>query len=139
MPAVYRTPLQPGERAPPHTTFYQVFVGRGTAFEPGKKLTIPHDFPDGAKSTILLVDAGNPVPWTKPEDLAYDQDAPIPPLGAFRREKGRFPFRGGEGTGSVILALCDWSVRSISWPGASEKTLRSLITRNDGQFLPADW
>lgn len=134
MPDVYHTPLQPGEMAPPHTTFYQVFVGPGTAFQPGAKLQIPRDFPDGAQNVILIVEAGNPVPWTKPEDLKYDPKGPVPALGAFRREKGRFPWRGGEGTGSVGLALCDGTVRLFSWPGVglSEEILRKIIGRNDG-------
>ena len=139
MPAVYHTRLQPGETAPPHTTFYQVFVGPGTVFERGAKVNIPQDIPDGVQDTILVVQAGNPVPWTKPDDLVYDPKGPLPLLGAFRREKGQYPWRGGEGTSAVFIALCDGHVRTIQWPGISEKTLRDAITRNDGHWLGNDW
>jgi uncharacterized protein DUF1559 len=50
--------LPPGESAQPHTTFYQGFVGPGTAFEPRAKLQTPRDVPDGIRDTILLVEAG---------------------------------------------------------------------------------
>jgi Protein of unknown function (DUF1559) len=138
MPAVYRTPLPPGESAQPHTTFYQVFVGPGTAFEPRAKLQTPRDFPDGIRDTILLVEAGIPVPWTKPEDLNYDPKGPLPPLGIFRLQKGRFPWSGGEGSRMFAAALCDGSMRMIS-DGITEKTLRNAITRNDGELLGNDW
>jgi len=142
MPAVYHTRLQPGETAPPHTTFYQVFVGPRTAFEPGAPLQIPRDFPDGLDRTILLVEAGNPVPWSKPEDLVYDPKGPLPALSAFRRDKGRFPWTGGEGTGSVGIAFCDGEVRLANQPALVEgydQIFRSAITRNGRDFLPADW
>jgi prepilin-type processing-associated H-X9-DG protein len=138
MPAVYHTTLQPGESAPPHTTFYQVFVGPGTAFEPGVKVDISRDIPDGVKNTILVVEAGNSVPWTKPEDLVYDPREPLPSLGIFRRDRGKFPWRGGEGTGTVSMAFCDGHVRTIQWPGIREETLRNAIIRNDGKFINLD-
>jgi Protein of unknown function (DUF1559) len=134
MPAVYHTRLQPGETAPPYTTFYQVFVGPGTAFEPGAKVSISRDIPY-AETTVLVVEAGNAVPWTKPEDLVYDPNGPLPSLGVFRRDKGRFPWRGGEGTGVMFMALCDGDVRTINWPGVNETTLRNAIARNHGSEL----
>jgi hypothetical protein len=142
MPVVYHTRLQPGETAPPHTTFYQVFVGPRTAFEPGAPLQIPRDFPDGVDRTILLVEAGNPVPWSKPQDLVYDPKGPLPALGAFRRDKGRFPWTGGEGTSQVLFAFCDGNVRSANQPALFEgldQIWRAAITRNGRDYLPADW
>jgi hypothetical protein len=60
-------------------TRYQVFVGPGTAFE-GNRLTWD-DFPDGLANTLLVVEAGEPVPWSKPADLVYDPAGSLPPLG----------------------------------------------------------
>src|SRR6516165_3014449 len=67
MPRVY-APFN-GKRTPePYTTYYQVFVGKGAAFETRKGLRLSQDFPDGTSKTFLIVEAGEPVPWTKPED-----------------------------------------------------------------------
>jgi hypothetical protein len=67
-------------KPPPNTTYFQVFVGKGTPFEPGRIVTL-NDFHRGPSETLLFVEAANPVPWTKPEDIPYDPDAPLPQLG----------------------------------------------------------
>ena len=58
-----------------------MLVGKGTAFEGTQGLSLENDFPDGTANTILVVEAGEAVPWTKPADLAYDPDGPLPPPG----------------------------------------------------------
>src|SRR5262249_31991555 len=60
-----------GGSAPPesNTTFYQVFVGKGTAFDGREGLRFDEDFPNGIANTFLIVEAGTAVPWTKPEDV----------------------------------------------------------------------
>jgi Protein of unknown function (DUF1559) len=123
MPNVY-TPLtgKPKERS---TTYYQVLVGKGTAFEGKRGLRIPADFPDGTSNTILIVEAGAAVPWTKPADVPYDQKKPLPKLGGL--------FKDG-----FHVTLCDGSVRLIG-RNMSEQTLRDAITRDDGNVLGADW
>jgi hypothetical protein len=67
-------------------------------------------------NTFLVVEAGKPVPWTKPEDLCYDPDGPLPELDCIFTDGFR-------------AAMADGSVRSIS-KQASEATLRAAITRN---------
>jgi hypothetical protein len=84
MPKVYGSPeVQPAE---PFHTFLQVITGPGTAFD-GGKITFPKDIPDGMMNTFLVVEAGEAVPWTKPIDVVYDPNDPIPELGGM--------FRGG--------------------------------------------
>jgi hypothetical protein len=69
---------------PPHTTFLQMIRGRGTAFErPG--LT-SRDFMGRRCNTFLIVEAATPVIWTKPADLEYDPDGPLPELGGILRD-----------------------------------------------------
>jgi RNA polymerase sigma factor (sigma-70 family) len=104
-------------------TYYQAFVGKGAAFEPGKKLSIPGSFPDGISNTILVVEAGKPVPWTRPQDLPYVQDQALPAL-------------GGQFGGHFYALLGDGAVALIS-KNADEVTLRLAITRDDG--LPFDF
>jgi hypothetical protein len=78
MPRVFALP---GRRAADSLTHYQVLVGPGTAFEsPDWKVRLG-DFLRGADQTILAVEAADPVPWTKPEDLSYTPDGPLPKVG----------------------------------------------------------
>jgi hypothetical protein len=124
MPRVYQSGYGSGDTG---MTFYRVFVGPGTAFErPG--LT-PSDFPNGLENTVFVIEAGEAVPWTKPDELEYAPDKPLPPLGGvFTCEGNRWErmhgFRsgyfGGFGDGSVRFFPRD----------TSESTLRPLITRN---------
>jgi hypothetical protein len=109
----------------PDTTFYQVFTGKHTAFESleGEPL---EDFTDGTGNTFLIVEAGEAVPWTKPADLAYSPDHPLPKFGGILRDG---PFRA---------ALADGSVRNVG-PEVREATLRAAITRNGKDELGPEW
>src|SRR5205814_7143349 len=61
----------PEAKAKPGHTFYQVFTGPETVFplDATKKLRFPASFTDGTSNTLAIVEAANPVPWTKPEDI----------------------------------------------------------------------
>jgi RNA polymerase sigma factor (sigma-70 family) len=122
MPPVYApTKAKAKER---FTTFYQVFTGPGTPFEDAKGNRIA-DITDGTSNTIMAVEAEHAVPWTKPEDLPFDPNKPLPKL-------------GGDNSEGILAAFCDGSVRFIS-KAVEEKTLRALITRNGGESVnPAD-
>jgi hypothetical protein len=102
----------------PHSTFYQVFVGKGTAFEGRAGLRLREDFPHGTSNTILIVEAGTAVPWTKPEDLPYEAGQPLPKLGGIVK-------------GSFRAALVDGSVTDYS-QDLDEARLRATIARQDG-------
>jgi hypothetical protein len=78
MPGVF---ARPGRRVADNLTYYQVLVGPGTAFPRPDVSSKLRDFPQGAAQTILIVEAADPVPWTKPEDLSYDPEGPLPKLG----------------------------------------------------------
>jgi hypothetical protein len=121
MPKTYQLP---GSKET-EKTFYQAFVGPGAFFEGTKKFRIPVDFPDGTSNTIMLVEAADPVPWTKPDDLPFHPDKPLPKLG----------HHFGNGFNAL---LCDASVRFVS-AKVSEKTLKAAITRNGGEVLGPDW
>jgi hypothetical protein len=65
MPKLYCPPEQ--ERPePPFRTYYQVFVGKGAAFEGQKGLSLK-DFKDEPSRTLLVVEGSEAVPWTKPK------------------------------------------------------------------------
>jgi hypothetical protein len=121
MPAVYAAP---GVRTrKPYLTYYQAFVGRGAAFEGPRGMRIA-EFQDGTSCTLLLAEAASPVPWTKPEDLAYDPAKPLPRLGGLY----------GEGFNA---GFCDGEVRFIR-RGIDEQMLRALITRAGGEIVDLD-
>jgi hypothetical protein len=124
MPKIYASP-QDEECLKKHVTHYQGFVGKGVFFEGKMGLNFPADFPDGTSNTLMIVEARKAVPWTKPEDLPYDANKPLPKLGL-------------PGAKGFLASLCDGSVRFMS-DKVTEKTLRYAITRNDGEVLGEDF
>ena len=123
MPKVYALPGD--TTAPPGYTYYRVFVGNHAAFDWNKGAQMPADFPDGTSNTILVAEAGQAVPWTKPDELDYDPNGPLPAL-------------GGHYSTGFMVGLADGSVRMIS-KDVNEQTLRNAITRDDGMPLGPDW
>jgi RNA polymerase sigma-70 factor (ECF subfamily) len=121
MPKLY-APLA-GEVKDKHSTFYRAFTGKGTVF-PGPKGIRFADIVDGTSSTLMVVEAGEAVPWTKPAELRYAPDRPPPAL-------------GGMFVGGFNAAFADGSVRFIK-DTIDVKTLRALITRNGGEKIDFD-
>jgi hypothetical protein len=124
MPRVYG-PYKRRSDDRPGYSYYRVFVGKGTAFE-GPRGQSFRDFPDGTSNTILIAEAGEAVPWTKPEELPYAPDQPLPRMGGIARD------------GFFRIATGDGSVRDIG-DTVSEPTLRAAITRNGGEQFGPDW
>ncbi|HTU88876.1 MAG TPA: sigma-70 family RNA polymerase sigma factor [Gemmataceae bacterium] len=111
-----------GAMPPPGRVVIDEVEHFATAFVKGEATRFPASIPDGTSNTILIVEAGNPVPWTKPEDLHYADDEPLPELG------GLFP--------SVFhAAFADGSVHTLT-KNYNKKHLRYAITANDG--VPLD-
>lgn len=124
-------------RCDPHSTFFQVFVGKGTLFEPGQKIKCDDiGIPDGRSNTILFVVAGEPVPWTKPADLPFEEGKPLPALGgAFQTDGGLLGLYGVKSKEARFHAVfADGSDRLVRKQG-DERRLRALITRNGGETL----
>jgi hypothetical protein len=122
MPAIYSLPGRKKALLPPHHTICHVFVGPATPFEDPDGVLLKA-ITDGTSNTLLIVEAGQPVPWTKPEDLTYAPDRPLPDL--------RGPFRDG-----IRVSFADGHTEFIR-AGTDEATLRAMITRNgDETFSP---
>jgi len=101
-------------------TFYQVFTGKDTAFE-GKDGIKIQDINAGLARTILVAEAGKPVPWTKPEEMNYDAGKPLPKLGGL--------FKDG-----FHILLADGAVRFIGTK-FNEKGMHALIQRNSMEVV----
>lgn len=121
----YTSPQQDEKSIKDHLTYYQGFVGKGAFFEGKRGVPYPAAFTDGTSNTIMVVEASKGVPWTKPEDIPYDAEKPLPKLGL-------------PGSTTCMAALCDGSVRTLP-PKLTERTLRNAITRDDGNPLGEDW
>jgi len=116
MPEVFRAVDDPTSTA----TNYFVLTGPDTVFGKPRGTKIV-DVTDGTSFTLMLVEAAADIPWTKPEDLAYDAQQPLPKLGGV--------FEGG-----FHVALCDGSVRFI--PASVEaRVLHAMITRAGGEVF----
>ncbi len=118
MPKQY-APFDGSAPFPRYTTHYQVFVGAETAFAGRQGLRLPADFPDGVGNTFLVVEAGEAIPWTKPADLIFASDRPLPRLGGISKDRFR-------------VALADSTLRTLPQE-TREETIRAAITRNGGE------
>jgi hypothetical protein len=88
-------------------THFQVFTGFNTAFDRFDGYRVPDDFRVlGPSNTFLVVEATDPVPWTKPEDISYPYGALLR-VGVERPKGvlGIYPSKG------FVGAMVDGSVR----------------------------
>ena len=129
IPSTYQSVMFPDTLG---QTPWQGFVGPGTAFEPGRELSLRDDFPDGTSYTILFAEATAQVPWSKPADMAYGPGIPLPPLGQNYERRGDWPFRCSVCNPGFHVCMADGTVRWVQ-ADISEKALRGLIERNDGR------
>jgi serine/threonine protein kinase len=123
MPKVY-APAYAGPQQP-YTTYYQVFTGPAAPFPEspfeGRSSATFIDFSDGTANTFLIVEAWKPVPWTKPEDISYGADRPLPKLGGMYRDG----FHASAADGSIHFIPRD----------TPESTIRALITHQGAEIV----
>jgi RNA polymerase sigma factor (sigma-70 family) len=118
-------------------TYYQVFAGSGTPFDPKAIERVPggefphlyrstvkvaDGIPDGTANTLGVAEAGQPVPWTKPVDLSYDPKKPLPLLVG--------PF-----SDVLHVTTVDGRVHSLR-RDTDNKVLRAMIESADGSDPP---
>jgi prepilin-type processing-associated H-X9-DG protein len=82
------------------------------------------DITDGTSNTILAVESNRDVPWTKPEDIPFDPNGPVPELGNFSPN-------------GFNAAFADGAVRFIS-KAVNPQVLKALITRSGGEVISTD-
>jgi len=111
MPAVFR---HPGDARPDPFSSYFVLTGPATMFDGAKGAEFA-DIRDGMSNTILTVEAVRDIPWTKPEDIAFDPNQPLPAIGGFNPD-------------GTNVGFADGSVRFMS-KLVDSAMLKSLITK----------
>ena len=118
IPNVYRCPSDlPSAR----NTRYQAVVGPGTIFDGAEGIGLDKIL-DGTSNTLMVVEAANPVEWTKPDDL----DAATIVGGM-----------GSKHPGGANAAFADGSVRFIKTT-VNPATLKALTTAAGGEVVSAD-
>lgn len=108
------------------TTRLQAVVGQGTIFGEAEPLTFSQiSQADGTGNTLMVVEANEPVPWTKPAEWEYRPNGPLQPLA---RVKGlrKAKFLGLCADGQVIL---------LPLPEKDELLVRGMATWNGGEEL----
>jgi Protein of unknown function (DUF1559) len=118
MPAEFAAPA--ADRASGQTQ-YRIFTGP-QAIRPGTNLA---SFSDGTSNTLLVVEAVESVPWTKPDELSYDAKKPPPRL-------------GGTFADGFVAVKADGAPVIIPH-SIPEKILRAAITPNGGEKMPQNW
>jgi len=123
MPKTYVSPLA---AAPEGQTYYKGFVGKGAFFEPGRTVKIT-EITDGTSNTIMAVEGGKPVIWTKPDDITFQ--------GKIDPSSLALPGKNG-----INLLMADGAVRWIDLGSLTPAKLAAAITRSGGEpiFLDDD-
>ncbi len=116
MPAIY---MVPGVDEKEGVTNYRVLVGPQTMFEPNQRITLV-GVTDGTSNTIMAVEAAEGTIWTRPDDLPFNPNGPLPKFGVT--------------PDGFLAAFGDATVRFIR-AGTPENDIRAFITRNGGEAV----
>jgi len=118
MPAVFQSP---SGNFPVGETSMFVVTGPGTAFGDGTTGPRVTDFVDGTSKTVILVEADQSVPWTKPDDWQFDPNNPASGL-------------GGLHPGGFLAAFADSHIDFIE-SDTNPEIIKAIMTRDGREPL----
>ncbi|MBO0700541.1 MAG: DUF1559 domain-containing protein [Zavarzinella sp.] len=104
-------------------TFYQMLAGKHSFLGPPGEGVSMAQVTDGLSNTLMVVEGGKAVTWTKPDDMPYD-GKDVPKL-------------GGMFDGKFHAVMGDGSVHRFK-KGVPAETLHRLIDRADGHPVDPD-
>ncbi len=123
MPSIFRSP---SDREESQSASYFALTGKETVLGTSQpkshdKGTRVKEIRDGLSKTIMLVEAKNEVPWTKPVDIEIVAEQPLPDLGGWHP--------------NIFLAsFADVAIR-IFTKDAEKDTIRKLTTKAGGESV----
>jgi RNA polymerase sigma factor (sigma-70 family) len=122
MPEVYAPANAAGKpgKGEEGRTYLQVFTGPDSLFDGTKRMKFT-DITDGLSNTLLVVEAKEPVTWTRPDDLKLPE------------AKQKMPAVGGQVKDRVSMLFCDGSVRVLPVP--PREVLRALVTPAGNEII----
>lgn len=136
MPMVYATPPErTGKVAKGNRTFYRGFTGNGGAMAKQSNSPPAPGLPrglafvkvtDGISNTILALEAGDSIEWTRPGDLDPSPNLPFPKLGGIRPDDDK-----------ISVLFVDGSARLIR-KSVAESMWRAGATANGGEPVNFD-
>jgi uncharacterized protein DUF1559 len=115
MPQVYRSASRTKEWLRGETHF-RIFVGKNTPFSEGASIEQIRAG-KGLENMIMLAETDEAVPWTKPDELEYSRNNPLPKM-------------GGLNPWGVNLCLFDGQTVRLSLP-QDETQIRRMIQSRD--------
>jgi RNA polymerase sigma factor (sigma-70 family) len=98
-------------------------IHAGTFFRENRGVELSQ-ITDGTSNTITVVEAAQAVPWTKPDDLPFAGNSPLPSMGGSMRD-------------GFAALFADGRVRLLD-RRLDERILRCLITPSGGEIISAD-
>jgi hypothetical protein len=115
-------------------TYFRTFSGPGAVMDvpagrdgqPGQPVHVRpiSAFRDGTSNTLMVVEAAEAVIWTKPDELEFKPNGPLPKLGGVYRD-------------GLNVLLCEGSVRWVQGEIRPD-TLKALITTDGGEVV-GEW
>ncbi|MGE3803703.1 MAG: DUF1559 domain-containing protein [Gemmataceae bacterium] len=126
MPEVFALPGV--EVKQPGLTHYRMFTGPNTLyprFPDSGQSTFTIALPDGTSTTIFVVEAAEPVVWSKPDEFPF--------------ERGMLPALGALEPGLPQVVMGDGRVVTLDTKKIGLATFTSLITPAGGEIIPDDF
>jgi hypothetical protein len=118
MPEIYRHPGSWRKSTDTNVVTFVGDTGTGTGDEP---VRLDVDFRDDPELTILVAESASSIPWSKPDDIPFAADEPLPSIGGLR-------------TDGWYAVFADGSLKFVP-QNTSADVISAMLTRNGGESI----